>query len=63
MPDIADRAEFFTELSSTPRKINTPWIKPKGKCHYCEEKTEQKQLFCDAECAQEYERERQLKLF
>lgn len=55
MPDLADMAEGTVEIYSTPTQRTEFKIIPTGHCHYCEAPTQTPKLFCDGECAEEYE--------
>lgn len=55
MPDIADLAEGSVEIYSTPLQRTEFRVQPSGQCHYCEAHIEKPKLFCDGECAEEYE--------
>lgn len=55
MPDLADLAETTVEGYSTPVQRTEYRINASGHCHYCEALIEPPKLFCDGECAEEYE--------
>lgn len=38
-----------------------PKLVPTGECHYCFEEVGTKQLFCDSDCAKDYDREQALR--
>lgn len=57
--DILDVAANLAETERAARieehlaRTASMALKPKGVCHYCEEKTTE--IFCDAWCAEDYE--------
>ena len=61
MADEIDRAQelnlAMNEFAAKHRKPELPAI---GICHYCSEAVPSSAKFCDAECADEYEREQEL---
>ncbi len=65
--DLAnEQAERWLSQALAARS-NGPKLQPRGSCHYCEsefdtlEPDASKKLFCDADCAADYEREQRLK--
>jgi len=56
---MADEAERAAELEELHRqnalRHRKPELKPKGRCHYCDETLPEGLKFCDAECRDEYE--------
>lgn len=63
--DIIDHADEVMEQMQTARieairttKARLPSI---GRCHYCSSATEENQLFCDADCRDDYEHEQKAK--
>lgn len=65
--DLANRqAERWLAQSLASRRA-APSLPPKGCCHYCEAafpagtENSDKKLFCDSECAKDYEEEQRLK--
>jgi hypothetical protein len=66
MMDVADRAEsevesYVTSQINHNKLLHGCKITPKGKCHYCEEPVEHPKLFCNGECASDYDREEKIK--
>lgn len=66
--DLAnEQAERWLHQSLANLATKAPGLSPKGSCHYCEEEFDpldpnfQKKLFCDAECAHDFEEEKRLK--
>lgn len=62
MADDVDRAQelnlMINEMAARHRKPELPAI---GICHYCSEAVAGQAKFCDAECADEHEREQELR--
>lgn len=59
MANNADRAQgTMDQLESKILAVrkHVPNIKPKGTCHYCKDEVNELQLFCDGDCAGDYER-------
>jgi hypothetical protein len=55
--DAADREiEAWRELAIRQTRA-APALRPNGKCHFCQECVIGKLLFCDADCAQDFEAE------
>jgi hypothetical protein len=65
--DLAnEQAERWLKQSLAAR-AGGPTLPPKGSCHYCEAEFDPadpnagKKLFCDADCAKDYEEEQRLR--
>lgn len=61
MADDADRAQRIHDEDLARRlahRKDVPDIRPKGRCHFCDEPVEHPKLFCDQYCAEDLERER-----
>lgn len=60
MADDADRAnpsiECTIELGILQAR-SAPALKPKGRCHFCDEPAEHPLLFCSADCAHDFQNE------
>jgi hypothetical protein len=55
--DFADVIEDTVKNYQIQSIINNRSTLPRiGKCHWCEESTESNQVFCDSDCAHDYER-------
>lgn len=64
MADEADMANDMAELSlqMALRNVNSgPKLQPNGLCYYCESHVEGEKLFCDKDCADDYEKEQRLR--
>jgi hypothetical protein len=66
MRDVADQAQgvidaFISAAISNARTVPNSKIRPQGTCHYCDEDVGKAQLFCDARCATDYEKEVKLR--
>jgi hypothetical protein len=64
MPDEIDMANDLADLALNIALRNVSAgqkIAPKGACYFCEAKVEGQQLFCDADCAGDYEHEQKRK--
>lgn len=64
MADEIDMANELAELALSHALRNlaaAPKLAPKGVCYYCESKVSATQLFCDADCAGDYEKEQKIK--
>lgn len=66
--DLAnDQAERFLSQALANHRSNTPRLAPRGRCYYCEAEFDEtdpagnKKLFCDSDCAKDYEHEQRLK--
>lgn len=62
MADEIDRAQElalrYNEIAARDRRLVLPSI---GICHYCSEAVPGNAKFCDSECADEHERESELR--
>ncbi len=60
MSDVADKANDLAEfyLNNTLQNMqDSPGLAPRGTCHNCREPLRDDQrLFCDKDCADDYER-------
>lgn len=59
MADDADRAaklQAATNASAAAQRKPVPRIEPEGWCHCCGEDVAEGALFCNGECASEFER-------
>tara|TARA_Y100000588_G_scaffold346654_1_gene394777 strand:+ start:201 stop:401 length:201 start_codon:yes stop_codon:yes gene_type:complete len=61
MPDIIDNSvaqqEMMLAVHIQNARLNTPRLTPKEACHNCDEPLDNpEQLFCDADCAEDYEK-------
>lgn len=59
--DVADRADteidtYIKDRIHAERRYTGSKLYPIGECHYCFSDVEEKKLFCDSECASEYDR-------
>lgn len=61
--DRAHREQMFQEEMALARRKHVPGIKPNGTCHYCLEKIEHPKLFCDGDCASDFEVEERQRRF
>lgn len=64
MADEIDQANELADLALNIALRNMSAgqkIAPRGTCYYCEAVVTEKQLFCDAECAGDYDKEQKLK--
>lgn len=69
MPDeidlAAEQAERWLQQNLDAQKAKQNKMIPKGRCYYCDEIFEgadsDKKLFCNRECADDYEEEQKLK--
>lgn len=64
MADEIDQANELADLALNIALRNMSAgqkIAPRGTCYYCEAEVGPKQLFCDADCAGDYEKEQKLK--
>lgn len=69
MPDFGDKslesAELFLGVALANRvkdaQESNNKLRPQGHCHHCAEKVEDLKIFCDSECARDYDRERWLR--
>lgn len=59
----ADILDLVSEQQDTINKMRIAEIRnrgrelePCGECHFCESPVQGQQLFCDADCSQDYER-------
>ena len=60
MADDADRARQLQQSEIERGIANrkpTPDLKARGRCYYCESPVGPRQLFCDSDCASDFERE------
>lgn len=57
MDDVDRAAERQARINETASAHRKPVlaIKPQGTCHACEELVDDPKLFCNSECADEYE--------
>lgn len=60
MADDIDRAqahiERMNDIAVKQARNAGPEIKPNGECHFCKEPVETPKLFCDSDCAVDWER-------
>lgn len=59
MSDILDKSTRQQEVvmkSLLSVRKEVPDIKPTGRCHYCDEDIEEPKLFCDGDCADDFEK-------
>lgn len=59
MSDILDKSARQQEVimeSLLKVRRDVPDIVPTGKCHYCDEDIEMPKLFCDGDCADDYDK-------
>jgi hypothetical protein len=64
MADEIDQANELAELALNVALRNLsagPKLTPRGVCYYCEAEVAPQQLFCDKDCADDYEKEQKLK--
>lgn len=60
MADDLDRAVEYQQRmidAALTHRAPAPELPRTGACHYCEEPVSEIQLFCDSDCAQDWERE------
>ena len=50
-----EREDRLRDLRIQAIRNAKPELQAKGKCHYCEAPVKQPKLFCNGECASEYE--------
>lgn len=61
MADDADRAQRIADEDLARRLAHrkaVPEIRPKGRCHFCDEPVAHPKLYCDHFCAEDHDRER-----
>lgn len=59
MSDNLDRSAEHQELilkSQIATRKDTGNVTPTGTCHYCKESVAQPKLFCDGDCADDFDR-------
>lgn len=66
MRDVADQAQgvidaFISAAISNAKAGSSTKLKPRGACYYCDEDVGEAQLFCDARCATDHEKEAKLR--
>lgn len=63
MADIADQAAdrqaLLERQALAMRKDTSNRPRPNGECHECGDDVDGERIFCDAECAQDWEREQE----
>ncbi|MCL1124131.1 hypothetical protein [Shewanella surugensis] len=62
MSDCADRAASQEQLNfnvAMANRVNTPPLPKIGRCHNCHEPMDE-QLFCDADCRDDYEQRKRV---
>lgn len=64
MADIADLADEYTskrlaDQIEIARSTQGTVLKPIGMCHNCREEVPHIKIFCDGDCAKEYDRRKQ----
>ena len=55
--DDADRADQEAEsnLAECLYRARAPALRPKGRCHFCDEPVDGNKLFCEKACAEDFE--------
>ncbi|MGL5309443.1 MAG: hypothetical protein ACRDAL_02450 [Plesiomonas shigelloides] len=62
MSDVIDRAELEIErnvdrqVSAARASIKCRMLKPKGRCHFCDEQVVNQALYCDHDCSMDHEK-------
>lgn len=60
MPDLVDlvndQQQHILDLRIKNARQSQNTLRPKGRCYFCDEDVEQPRLFCDADCASDYDK-------